>query len=820
MTEKQQPSVAALGPYGTIGAKLIRLQKGQKRPVGVPVLGPDRKPIMRKKRGGGDKMKLQWDYVDFEGAQKWMREGGNVGWVIGREYLVLDFDPKNYAPGTNTEQRFLEATGLKDWSKFTQIATPSGGKHIVMRVPSDIMLMATDNEKFPGADFKRGVSYVATAGSVHPNGGVYRWSGDVPVASTAQAPQSVLDLLKIAPPPIEMRRGSGDDDWGIFDEEQLEDMLSHIDVEQFNHKNEEWFKFAMSCHWLTAGEGREVFLDWCGGDDEYSDEAMRDLNGQRWDSFGKEGKHGGWSERRVRGGLVYKYLSAAGIPSGQWPQRKGDRDFVDVTEEENREFIEKIDAKVSAIGARTLSALEEMNRDHAMVLMSGMPLYLSVDYDEAGRKKNFFINETALIQRYKHKVVTVMKGGRGNAVAEEEELGKWWISHPQKRSFDGMEFRLQKPQEFYRGDRKILNTFQGWAFEPTPSPDGFASGWPMFHRVLWEGICNEDKELYEYLLDWMAWSYQRDCGPASVAVMMTGGQGTGKSTLTEVWSAPFGAAAASGDSIEMMLSGENVSYLAEIGALVLNESMWAGNRKTYATLKSRITDNFRGAEKFQPARQVVNNLCIMMSTNDGWAMHVEKDDRRFLIVEPNGKFANNEGFWTAVRKEMFEGPNLKTPSKGCQYFFGDLMKRDIGTFHPAFRRPKTDAWKRQALKTLGEFGAWLLDEIEKGKFPMQVETEDALIVPFDVMHELYIARAGKHNNSKDSFKTAIEATTLAKRERWEVPEHLLEDWLNVDIDSQRRATVLRFPPWRELPRIAEKMWGVKIDVDFDGEDLI
>jgi hypothetical protein len=360
-----------LAPHAAAGSKLIEIRPKSKRPVGIPVIGLDGKPVMRKTKHG-PRPKTTWKYISASEAQKCFERGGNVAWVIGRHHVVLDFDPRAYKPGIDTEAAFLAAIGLKDWKQFARVRTPGGGIHVIMQAPQDAMICSDD--RFPGLDVKRGVSYVLIPGSIHPNGGVYTWEGEVPLHSTPAAPLGVLEALKLSAPPMEARGEAGDDDWGILSEDQIEEALSHIEVEQFNHQNEEWFRLMASCHWLTAGDGGDVFLDWSAGDDEYSDEAMRDINQQRWNSLSKEGQHGAWADRRIRGGLLYKKLSEAGVPSGHWPQRRASRDFMDVTAEENAEACELI--SIGLANRETSRALAVLSRGGDLAAKPGDPDFI------------------------------------------------------------------------------------------------------------------------------------------------------------------------------------------------------------------------------------------------------------------------------------------------------------------------------------------------------------------------------------------------------------------------------------------------------------
>jgi hypothetical protein len=94
----------------------------------------------------------------------------------------------------------------------------------------------------------------------------------------------------------------------VIEPEQLEVMLDRIDVETFRNENV-WFRLMASCHHVTNGDGREVFIAWSISDGAYSDHA--EIIGRRWDSLNASRPGGiGWGPlvRALReagaGGLV------------------------------------------------------------------------------------------------------------------------------------------------------------------------------------------------------------------------------------------------------------------------------------------------------------------------------------------------------------------------------------------------------------------------------------------------------------------------------------------------------------------------------------
>lgn len=671
--------------------KYVELQPRSKVPVGVPLLDAEGNPVMRPRRAGGARAQTTWRILSFEDALTCVQAGGNVGVILGRATLVVDIDPARFPPGRNVLREFLQRIGRGDFKAYPAVRTSSKGLHIYTSVDPELLLCGAHPD-FPGIDFKRGDrSYVVAPGCVHPSGIAYTFANAVSFDALPPAPQGLLDLLAIEPP---KRSGPKDadvaSDWGSLDEEQLEDALSHIDVEQFNHKNDDWVRFAMSCHWLTAGDGREVFLDWCAGDDEYSDEAMRDINGQRWDSFGKESKRGG---AQIHGGLLFKYLRAAGVPQGQWPQRSGSRDFGDVMPEENEALFAPPPNKSDRV-------VDEMNARHPLVMVRGKPFYI-----EEGSDDFHYMTRGDIANRYEHETVTVIRDRRPTDVKK----GEYWLEHPRKKVYERALFEPGKPREFRDADGKLTyNLWKGWAVDP----EGANGSWTLTRRLIHDALAGGDAAAFNYILDWLAYSYQRPrgWGPQGVVFVLRDDLGgTGKGTLGRIWRAPFGMHGRLINQKEGLL-GRFSDHLEYTAAVQLDEPTWTANRDQGGLFKSIITEPSLDAEgKGLPRRNVPNHLAIMITTNAAWAAPADIGDRRFFTVDVLPTFKGDRAFWQELNAELEEG--------GYEAFFREMLARKLGDFHPEHDRVETIAMGVQRRHTVGPFADWWIDCLESGVMP-------------------------------------------------------------------------------------------------------
>ena len=223
-----------------------------------------------------------------------LAKGMNVGARLRDDQLVIDADPRHYEDGVNSLDRLIADFCLPHGPT---VETGGGGFHIYLRKPAGVRVRDT-LDGYPGVEFKTVGRQVVIPPSVHPNGHGYRWDALFGSDMTVpDVPDALLDRL-LRPPRPSVTSG---DDWTS---EKLRGVLEGLDARDFD-SNDTWLEMAMSCHQTTAGEGIDVFLDWCATDPKYADRLPEAR--ARWDSFSAE-KDGPKRTRLT----IYKALHAAG----------------------------------------------------------------------------------------------------------------------------------------------------------------------------------------------------------------------------------------------------------------------------------------------------------------------------------------------------------------------------------------------------------------------------------------------------------------------------------------------------------------------------
>ncbi len=234
--------------------------------------------------------------LSLEKAKARLMADANVGVRLRDIDLVIDVDPRNFAEGDDPLARLIADFALPV-SPF--VLTGGGGRHLYMRKPADVLIVHGLPE-YPGVEFATTGRFVVAAGSVHPNGKPYRLDDDALALFLSEAPEATTALLEA------IRRPSGaalSDVYGDVTPEQLEKLLSGLDVAPYNRRHDDWMRIMMAAHYGTGGAGVDPFVAWSLGDPTYADD--EEVIRRKWRSLAMK-------PNGVKLGTLLKALSDAG----------------------------------------------------------------------------------------------------------------------------------------------------------------------------------------------------------------------------------------------------------------------------------------------------------------------------------------------------------------------------------------------------------------------------------------------------------------------------------------------------------------------------
>jgi hypothetical protein len=275
-----------------------------------------------------------------------------------------------------------------------------------------------------------------------------------------------------------------------------------------------------------------------------------------------------------------------------------------------------------------------------------------------------------------------------------------WLRHTEHRRYEkGVYFLPVQPGANRQPLNDALNLWDGFAVEPK------AGGkWDKIDYHIRHVLAGGDSTVYNYLLDWCAYTIQHPERQAGAAIVFRGKKRVGKGIfanwLVELWG-NHGVMVNNGKH----LTGQFNGHLEQTCLLFLDEALYAGDKKHESMLKSLITEpNLMIERKHHDAVTSANRLKIVMATNDDWSVPTSGDDARFCVCDVSDLHKGDDGYFSELRSQM-------ATQEAKSAFLADMLERDISKFHSG-HVPKTKALTDQIEHSLSPLWKWWMDCLE------------------------------------------------------------------------------------------------------------
>ncbi len=229
----------------------------------------------------------------------------------------------------------------------------------------------------------------------------------------------------------------------------------------------------------------------------------------------------------------------------------------------------------------------EINRDHAVVHTGGDVVIAReyVDASSGHRTVSFLRPEKAKLW-YANSFITVQTAEG----PKRKALWPHWLSHSQRRQYDGVTFEPVAPGEQPHTGR-AYNLFTGWAVEPDPRGK---DGCPLFLNHLLE-VVGGDETHYNWLIAWLADAVQHPAVRPGTGVILQAGQGAGKSIIGQYLGAMYGGAYVYIGNRNQLAGKFNKLFQAKL-LIVGDEVVFARDHAAANYLKSLVTEDVMTVE--------------------------------------------------------------------------------------------------------------------------------------------------------------------------------------------------------------------------------
>ena len=216
------------------------------------------------------------------------------------------------------------------------------------------------------------------------------------------------------------------------------------------------------------------------------------------------------------------------------------------------------------------AVLTEFNAKYFVVNENGRAIVYAPKQDvQLNRSYHERITFADLRQLYQNRKVFLELDDKRKPILQN--VAAYWLGHVKRKQFlDGVLF-----DPSCRDQPGVLNLWQGFAVKPK------SGTWALLRDHTRNVICDGNTEHFNYLMGWLARLVQHPGEPGEVAVVMRGGEGTGKGTIARAAKHLFGQhglAISNGKH----LTGNFNHHLLDCVFLFADEAFFAGDRHTSA----------------------------------------------------------------------------------------------------------------------------------------------------------------------------------------------------------------------------------------------
>ena len=425
----------------------------------------------------------------------------------------------------------------------------------------------------------------------------------------------------------------------------------------------------------------------------------------------------------------------------------------------------------------------KFNAKYMVVNETGKALVYAPCFDPILRRRRLErIGFPDLRNLYLNRRIEVGIDSKGNPVFKNA-ASLWLTDHRRRQFINGVIFDPSGEND----DPETLNLWQGFAVKPAPGD------WSILKDHIKTNLCDGDPVLFDYLMGWMARMFQNPAEQGEVAIVMKGGEGTGKGTLARAIRHILGQHGIAISNAKHLVGNFN-AHLRDAVFLFADEAFFAGDRAHVGVLKALITEGTLTIEaKYANAVEVPNYLHMMMASNEEWVVPASLDARRFLVLLAGNLVKNNHDYFGKLWAQMAAG--------GYEAMLHDLLAMDLTTFNVR-AVPQTEGLQSQKKLSLGTTESWWQDCLERGYvFRSKLGLEAVLSawhakISTELLFASYIEFASRRGERRLLSREGFGGFFVgfgAEPKRWRnglVGEHII-DVGNMHGGTSRKAEIIR-----------------------------
>lgn len=214
-------------------------------------------------------------------------------------------------------------------------------------------------------------------------------------------------------------------------------------------------------------------------------------------------------------------------------------------------------------------------------------------------------------------------------------------------------------------------------------------------------ICAGDIETYQYLIGWLAHLFQKPEEKPSVAIVMKSIEGTGKGSMVRPLLEILGMYAIQVNGSSQIAGRFNASIANKLFVFVDEADLTDG--KTAERLKVIISEETVNLERKGKDPEIMPNYTrFIFASNRDRVINAGLRERRYLVLEPDGIYAQNKGYFERLHQWINDN--------GAQKLLAWLLSYDLSHFDPR-RAPVTAALVEEKLASMSSVYQFIYGEL-------------------------------------------------------------------------------------------------------------
>ena len=216
-------------------------------------------------------------------------------------------------------------------------------------------------------------------------------------------------------------------------------------------------------------------------------------------------------------------------------------------------------------------------------------------------------------------------------------FSEFWLNDPKKRRYNNIVFE-PNPDKY---DENNYNLFKG--FDNYNKTENILTDDALFFKLL-KHICNDEEDIYEYILSWIAHIIKTPYKKTNVGIILYSSiGGIGKNALIDCLVKLFDKYTGKLESIEDITNKFNVNLTNKL--FIYGDEICAKASKLNDKLKNIITRPQQNLERKNIDPILINDYSnYIFTTNNQNAFKIETNDRRLFMVECSENILPSEFF--------------------------------------------------------------------------------------------------------------------------------------------------------------------------------